>query len=77
MFNGILIQGSRNLSQHTAFAQTESLLRTLGILLHCATTVFRDTEYGRTTYGIFNWGIQNLLDFYMKVDLVDKNFNIL
>ena len=34
-------------------------------------------HYGRTTCGIFNWGIQNLFDFYMKVDLVEGNFNIL
>ena len=33
--------------------------------------------YDRITCGIFNWGIQNLLDFYMKVDLVEGNFNIL
>ena len=34
-------------------------------------------RYGRTACGIFNWGLQNLLDFYMKVDLVEGNFNIL
>ena len=33
-------------------------------------------NYGRTTCGISNWGIQNLLNFYMKVDLVEGNFNI-
>ena len=34
-------------------------------------------HYGRTTWGIFNWGIQNSLNPYMKVDLVEGNFNIL
>lgn len=33
--------------------------------------------HGRTTCGIFNWGIQNLLDFYLKVDLIDESFDIL
>ena len=39
--------------------------------------VFRFAVYGRTTCGIFNWGIQNLLNFYMKVDPVEEKFNIL
>ena len=34
-------------------------------------------DYCRTTFGIFNRGLQNLLDFYMKVDLVEGNLNIL
>ena len=27
------------------------------------------SHYGRITCGFFNWGMQNLLDFYMKADL--------